>query len=274
MGPKMRITFSCFAVVMVALFVWRLVEGQWSVVNWGSLLIAAVCCLLVFVRFVFIFNFSYGLIMVLNAAFIYWMIPSVASGLMALACILYGLRLFLFTWQRTNSASYAEKTAAVIKADEYFPMPARIALWFQDVWLMAFHLMALYFVALRGELSVGVIVGSLTIFFGTVLEGGADWQKQKAKALSADALVTNGFFTRIRHPNYTGEILVQLGIVTAGLAVVASISDILAVIIAPTYIFILMIAESRRVDQVQQDRCGENTDYQQWRAKSGALLPF
>jgi len=274
MGRKIQIVFSCFAVVMLGLFIWRLVEDQWSLVNWGMLAVAAVCCLLVFVRFVFIFNFSYALIMVFNAVFIFWMLPSAASGLMALACVLYGLRLFLFTWLRTNSDSYSEKTAATKKVDEYFPMPARIALWIQDVWLMCFHLMGLYFAALHGELSGGVQVGIAMVFAGTILEGGADWQKQKAKAVSADALVTNGWFARLRHPNYTGEIMVQLGIVIAGLSVVASFSDVAAVIISPAYIIILMIAESRRVDQVQQDRCGDDPNYQQWRAKSGSLLPF
>jgi steroid 5-alpha reductase family enzyme len=272
-GAKIRIVFSVFALIMMVLFGYGALVGAWSLVNWGMLAVAFVCCLLVFVRFVYIFNFSYALCAVVNGALIWAVRPSAASALIGGAAIIYGLRLFVFSWLRTHSESYAGRVKNIVKADQEMPTPAKIVLYLMMTWLMTFHLMAVWFVADAAILSPGVITGGLVMLAGTLLEGVADWQKQRSKQQAPDAYIATGLFSRWRHPNYLGEIGLQVGLMIAGLSVISGAVDALTVVIAPLYITILMISESQRVDDYQVTRYGSDPVWREYRERSGALFP-
>ena len=53
----------------------------------------------------------------------------------------------------------------------------------------------------------------------------------------------------------------------------AAVGDFVAGVVAPLYIFILMVSESRRVDDYQITRYGGDPAYVEYRARSGSLLP-
>lgn len=273
MGRKIQIIFSGFALVMLGLTIWRVSAGLWSNLNWAMLAVAAVCCLLVFLRFVYIFTYSYALAAIINGALIWAWLPSPAGALAGGAAVFYGLRLLSFTWSRERSLSYAPRVANVIRADDMMPAPVKISLWLMCTLLLTYHLMAVVFAAGQATLSPGVVAGALLMILGTVIEGVADAQKQRSKEENAERLVTSGLFRRWRHPNYAGEILVQLGLMVIGLASVAGPVQALMVVIAPAYIAVLMMAEASRVDGSQAQKYGDGAEYGDWRKASGSLLP-
>ena len=273
MGRTIQIVFSVMALGMMGVFIWRWLAGEWTVVNWIMLIVAGLSCLLVFARFVYIFNFSYALCVALNAIVIGVLVPGPASWLLSAIALLYGLRLLWFTWQRTYSESYADKMVKIRLADDAMPMPAKISLWFFCLWLQTFHLMAIWFVAEAGAITPLVMGGAILMLAGTLVEAAADSQKQKAKLDNPDKLVTSGIFSRWRHPNYAGEVLFQLGLLLAGFSVVADISAALAILLSPAYIVILMVSECGRVDRLQEERWQDDSDYEAWRKRSFSLLP-
>ncbi|MDP6673433.1 MAG: DUF1295 domain-containing protein [Gammaproteobacteria bacterium] len=273
MGAKIRIIFSVFALIMMVLFGYGAVVGNWSIVNWGMFAVALVCCLLVFVRFVYIFNFSYALCAIFNGVLIWALRPSVASALICSAAILYGLRLFTFSFMRTRGESYAGRMKNIIKADQEMPLPARIMLYIMVTWLMTFHLMAAWFVASSAVLVPGVMVGGMVMLASTLLEGIADWQKQQSKNRAPAAYIASGLFSRWRHPNYLGEIGLQVGLIIAGLSVTDGVGDALIVVIAPLYIVILMISEAQSADEAQLKRYGSDPAWREYRERSGSLFP-
>ena len=243
LDKHIRKIFSVFALAMMVLFVLRLQADTWTGLNWIMLITSAVLCLLVFRCFVFIFNFSYSLACVANAMWIAVQWPSMATALLSGAMIIYGLRLFWFTWSRVNSESYAPRVAHVNTEDAKLPVPVKAAIWLQCSFLYTFHLFAIYLVAERGVLSLSVWLATVVIIVGTVIEGLADHQKQKAKSQASQDFVSDGLYARWRHPNYAGEILVQLGLIIAGVgAATAYWGDFAAVVIAPLYIILLMIS--------------------------------
>ena len=68
--------------------------------------------------------------------------------------------------------------------------------------------------------------------------------------------------------------LVQAGLILAGLvAVTAGWANYAAVTIAPLYVILLMIAESRNADTRLEDRHGSEQAFREYRAQSGSLLP-
>jgi steroid 5-alpha reductase family enzyme len=133
--------------------------------------------------------------------------------------------------------------------------------------------MALWLVTDRNELSGGILAGGALMLAGTLLEGVADWQKQRSKQNAPDRFYAEGLFTRARHPNYLGEILVQTGLICVAAACAVTLDDFLAGIISPAYIFILMVSEARRVDDYQASRYGSDPAYVAYRERSGSLLP-
>ena len=181
MGRKIQIIYQvCGLVMLVLLGVW-VSNGTWSATNYWMLGIAAVSCLLVFVRFLYVFNYSYALAAMLNGALLMITQPSSTTALLGGAAVLYGARLFLFSWSRQHHASYAPRMANVIKADEAMPEPIKLALWVNTSMLLTFHLMAVYFAALRPGLTAGIVAGGVIMILGTLIEGLADRQKQLVK---------------------------------------------------------------------------------------------
>ena len=280
MDRRVQVIFSAYGLVMLGLVIWRVSTGAWSALNWAMLGVAAVCCLLVFVRFVFVFNFSYALSALINGLLIAVWQGSPAAWLVGGAAALYGLRLLWFTWSRQHSDSYAPRVAAINQADDAMPAPAKLSLWVMCTMLMTFHLMAAAFAggqtAFAGAWAApswGVWLGSAVMLAGTLIEAVADHQKQQVKSRDTRLLVTHGLYRRWRHPNYAGEILLQAGLVIAGLASVMTPGDALVVAIAPSYIILLMVAEAHRVDGTQSLKYGDSEHYKAWRAHSGSLLP-
>ena len=274
MDKHIRKIFSLFVLVMIGLFVLALRGGFWSPLNWAMLGVAAICCVLVFRCFVYIFNFSYGLACVLNGLLLAVWFGNTVAILLGGVMALYGLRLFLFTLFRVRSESYAPRVENVQKADAAMPSGVKIALLVQCSFLYCFHLFPIYIAGQGGVVTATVLAGVAIILAGTLIEGLADAQKQKAKALVPDSFVTDGLFSRWRHPNYVGEILVQIGLIVVGLgAIPGGWVNYVAVTVAPLYIILLMIAECGRADRYMDLRYGDRNAFKAYVLRSGCYLP-
>lgn len=259
---------------MMILFGMRLAAGAWTELNWAMLLVSGLSCVLVFKCFVYIFNFSYALACIFNGLILALELPGIGSTLLGGAMFIYGLRLLLFTWNRVQSESYQPRVEAVQQADAQLPFFLKIVFWLQCTFMYTFHLFAIYLVGTSAASGPGIWLAAVIILAGTFIEGLADQQKQTGKAANPSSFVTNGLFARWRHPNYAGEIIVQIGLITAGLsAVSAGWGNYAAVTIAPLYVILLMLSECTRADKYQQLRYGDNPDYQAYLHRSGSLFP-
>jgi len=274
LDKHIRKIFSVFALVMLAMFIYAVIGGFWSNLNWLMLTGAAVCCVLVFRVFVYIFNFSYALVCILNGALLAVWFANGPAILLGGAMALYGLRLLLFTWFRTRSASYAVRVKNIQQADAQMPTPIKFALWVQCSLLYCFHQFATYIAAQAGWISPAVIAGTVLILAGTWIEGLADFQKQQAKATAPDQFVSHGLFSRWRHPNYSGEMLVQLGLIVAGVgSLTVGWINYVAVTVAPLYIILLMLSECTRGDRHMELRYGASEAFRDYARRSGSVLP-
>jgi steroid 5-alpha reductase family enzyme len=274
LDKHIRKIFSLFAVVMIALFVLRLRADIWAPLNWAMLGASVLVCVLVFRSFVYIFNFSYGLASMLNGALLAIWFANPPAILLGGAMFIYGLRLFLFTWFRVRSESYAFRVKISADADAKLPAAIKYALWVQCSFLYCFHLFGIYLAGEVAMLNASVIVAAGFILAGTLIEGLADAQKQKAKAIAPDLFVTTGLFSRWRHPNYIGELVVQTGLLIAGIGAVATgWGNYAAVIVSPLYVILLMIAECGRSDAYMELRYGNKAEFRQYKERSGSFLP-
>jgi len=229
-------------------------------------------CAIIFANFVLVFSYGYGISMVLvNAAVMAWR-PTPAALLIGGLGVLYGLRLTWFVYARYRSQGYSATRAKGERANSSVPLPLRLFMWVSCGWLMTFLAMPAWVVA-TGPISAGVLAGGALMLAGLVLESVADAQKQTAKAVNPATFVTAGLYSRLRHPNYLGEIIFQAGLIVAAAAAATGGWSLAAGIPGPLYIVILMYYAARDQDHQQSQRYGTDPAYQSWRNRTSCLLP-
>lgn len=271
-GP-LRIIFFLTVVLIWVLFGLALAGGTWSGTQWLMLGLAHLACGVVFVKFAYLFSYGYALSMVVVHLAVLAQKPSPAAALVAGLGAAYGLRLWQFVHARYRHPSYAAIRARGDQADATMPLPARLFLWIAVSWLMTYMGMAAYRVAEAGTLNAWVLAGAAIMALGLGLETVADRQKQQAKEQAPEEFVRVGLYASIRHPNYTGEMVFQAGLMLACIGSARSWLEYASCLIAPLYILILMYYAGRDADEQQAKRYGQDPAWQTYQQRSGCFLP-
>ncbi|MSR09249.1 MAG: DUF1295 domain-containing protein [Gammaproteobacteria bacterium] len=276
MGP-IRYIFPAFVFAMWVICGIGIATGQWTGIHWLLLGVAHLGCAIIFVNFVQVFAYGYGLSMVLaNGAVMAWQ-PAPAVLLIGGLGVLYGLRLTWFVYTRDRTQGYAATRAKGDRANAGVPLPLRLFMWVSCGWLMGFLAMPAWVASGAPGLTAGVLAGGALMLAGLVLEATADAQKQAEKTARPATFASTGLYARLRHPNYLGESIFQVGLVVAASA--AAIAGgmggwaIAAGLAGPLYIVILMYYAANDQDRQQSERYGQDAAYQAWRQKSSSLLP-
>jgi len=275
-----RKIFPVFVLLMWITAGFWIANDMWTGLNWVLAAMAAVICSIVFVNFVHVFNFGYAVcLIVLNTTILIAKGAPLGAVLIGGLLILYGIRLFTFVWTRYQHPSFTGRKTGIKMAHKALPKPVIVLLFLQTTTLMTFHAMTTYNIASKADrdgtngINAFVIVGAVVLALGLVIEAIADSQKQKAKHTDGARWIDTGLFARTRHPNYLGEILVQLGVVIAGIGAASTWYGYAAGFLAPTYIIILMLSATTGGEKAKFDKYGENPEFQLYAARSGALLP-
>jgi steroid 5-alpha reductase family enzyme len=271
-GP-LRTIFSLSILVLWVLFGIGLWSGQWTSTHWLLLGLAHACCLVIFLQFAWVFNYGYGLSVLACALALMALHPTPAGLLTGAIAALFGLRMLQFTHTRYTRSAYSTSGGRKHRQAPAVPVPFRIMMWVFVSWLMAGELMALAFIARDGALTPWVLAGAALMLAGLLMETVADQQKQSAKARDPEAFVSTGLYRLMRHPNYTGEIVFQVGIIVSCLGVVDGWWQLALSVVAPAYIVVLMVWSSGSLDESQQARFGADPAWQNYRARTGGLLP-
>jgi steroid 5-alpha reductase family enzyme len=268
-----RYIFPSFVIAMWVVCGVGLANGQWLGIHWVMLGLALLACGIIFANFVYVFSYGYGISMVLaNLGVMAWR-PVPAALLVGSLGIAYGLRLVWFVYARYRSPGYASLRAKGERANGGVPLPLRLFMWLSCGWLMAFLAVPTWVAAEAGELTTGILAGAGLMLAGLLLEAVADQQKQAAKAASPGTFVASGLYARLRHPNYLGEIIFQIGLLLIAVTSASGNWALVAGVLGPLYIVILMYYAARDQDNQQSTRYGNDPAYGPYRQKSSSLLP-
>lgn len=199
--------------------------------------------------------------------------PDARSWILAAMVIIWALRLGSFLFLRIR------RSGADSRFDEIKGQPLR----FLQVWIMQGLWVSLTasaaWIAMssteRVDFGVLTIVGIVVWLFGITFEIVADAQKSAFKADPANKgrFITTGLWSRSRHPNYFGEIVLWLGVFLVAAPALSGWQWI--ALLSPVFVFFLLTKVSGipLLEAKASRTWGDDAGYEAYRLRTPALLP-
>lgn len=127
----------------------------------------------------------------------------------------------------------------------------------------------------RVALDVFAVVGFLVWVAGFVIEVVADAQKSRFNADPANKgkFIQSGLWSRSRHPNYFGEILLWVGVAVIALPVLQGWQWV--ALVSPVFVTVLLTRVSGipLLEQKADKKWGGQPDYEEYKKKTPVLIP-
>ena len=119
------------------------------------------------------------------------------------------------------------------------------------------------------------ILGVLLFFAGFVIEVIADNQKSKFRSIeeNRDSFINEGLWSRSRHPNYFGEIILWLGITVMSISSFSGINYL--AIFSPIFTYLLLnyISGIRILEARGNEKWGHLDEYNNYKENTPKLIP-
>ena len=124
------------------------------------------------------------------------------------------------------------------------------------------------------ELNIIFFIGLFMFVFGFSLEIIADYQKTKFRSISAnkDKFISSGLWSKSRHPNYVGEIILWLGISVMSFSNLEGLQYITLISPIFTYWLLVYISGVSILEKSGQEKWGHLKEYQDYIKKTPKLI--
>jgi steroid 5-alpha reductase family enzyme len=187
--------------------------------------------------------------------------------------VIWAIRLGTFLFRRIRKAGKDDRF------DELKPSFIRfLNVWtIQGLWVtftMAAALAAIT-TTLRKDLDAFAVLGCLIWVFGFAFEVVADSQKSRFNANPANKgkFIQTGLWSRSRHPNYFGEIMLWIGIAIIALPVLQGWQWV--TLISPVFVTLLLTRVSGvpLLEKKADQKWGGQEEYEAYKKKTPVLIP-
>lgn len=193
--------------------------------------------------------------------------------LLAAVVLIWAVRLGSFLFGRV-SRSGADDRFDEIKGS----LPRFLGVWtIQGLWVSVTASAA--WIALSSPVSLGIdvfaVIGLLLWAIGFAIEVIADRQKSafRADPANRDTFISTGLWSRSRHPNYFGEILLWIGVAVITLPVLQGWQWV--GLVSPVFVALLITRVSGvpLLEAKAEAKWGDQADYQEYRRTTPVLIP-
>ena len=193
------------------------------------------------------------------------------SLLIVFAVLIWAIRLGNFLFKRVLKDGQDKRFSEIkIKPSSFFAAWTTQGLWVAICALSAWTAIA----SQRVELPI-VLIGFSIFLLGFVIEVVADKQKTDFRSLAhnQDAFITTGLWSKSRHPNYFGEIVLWIGIALMGAPFLEGIQ--LVTLISPIFTFVLIyfVSGVRILEDRADTKWGGQTEYESYKASTPIFFP-
>jgi steroid 5-alpha reductase family enzyme len=244
--------------------------------------IALVFSAIGFLRLVYFISVGYAFsIAAMAAAVILWWFGdmswlSLAQNLLLLT---WGLRLGIFLVQRERRTDYSKITEVHERSREV-AVAYKALIWVTVALLyVAMFSPSLFAVAPLPEATSAWVpfwqgLGVLVMAGGLTMEALADKQKSDFKAVAPSAFCNVGLYSKMRCPNYMGEILFWVGNFVAGMAFYMTGMRWMIALVGLVCLVLIMLGSAKRLEESQTQRYGAKEAYRAYIATTPVLVPF
>lgn len=195
------------------------------------------------------------------------------SFLLAALVIIWAARLGTFLFRRI------QKAGKDVRFDDLKPSFFRfLNVWtIQGLWVtftLAAALVAIT-TSVRKELGIFAIVGTLIWLFGFGFEVISDNQKSifRADPVNKGKFIQSGLWSKSRHPNYFGEIVLWIGVAVIALPVLRGWGWV--ALISPLFVTLLLTRVSGipMLEKSADEKWGGQDDYEDYKKRTPVLIP-
>lgn len=195
------------------------------------------------------------------------------SILVAALVVVWAIRLGAFLFSRIQKAGKDDRF------DEIKPSFMRFlnAWTIQGLWITFTAAAALVTItsAARKELDAFAIIGALVWVIGFAIEIIADGQKSRFNADPSNKgrFIRTGLWSRSRHPNYFGEIVLWIGVAIIAVPVLHSWQWV--AMISPLFVTLLLTRVSGipLLEKKAEAKWGGQEEYEEYKKNTPALIP-
>ena len=195
------------------------------------------------------------------------------SILLLVLVVVWAARLGAFLFSRIS------KAGKDVRFDEMKPSFFRfLNAWnIQGLWVVFTLSAALVAIttSIRKELGIFAIAGTLIWLFGFGFEVIADNQKSKFRATPENKgkFIQTGLWSKSRHPNYFGEIVLWIGVAIIALPVLRGWQWV--ALISPLFVTLLLTRVSGvpMLEKSADEKWGGQDDYEAYKERTPVLIP-
>tara|TARA_B100001758_G_C18365546_1_gene588261 strand:+ start:10 stop:855 length:846 start_codon:yes stop_codon:yes gene_type:complete len=193
--------------------------------------------------------------------------------ILVLLISIWTIRLGLFLFMRIHKAGEDKRFRTIKTSASQFFMTFTLS----GLWVTLCSMCALVAISSPEGLVMNALtyVGIILFIIGFGIEIVADNQKTAFRSIEAnkDSFITSGLWSKSRHPNYFGEVLLWFAIAVISFSSLEGLQ--LVTLISPVFTYILLVYVSgvRMLEDMNDKKWADNEQYKSYKKNTPMLFP-
>ena len=193
--------------------------------------------------------------------------------ILVLLISIWTIRLGLFLFMRIHKAGEDKRFRTIKTSASQFFMTFTIS----GLWVTLCSMCALVAISSPEGLVMNALtyVGIILFIIGFGIEIVADNQKTAFRSIEAnkDSFITSGLWSKSRHPNYFGEVLLWFAIAVISFSSLEGLQLITLISPVFTYILLVYVSGVRMLEDMNDKKWADNEKYKSYKKNTPMLFP-
>ena len=193
--------------------------------------------------------------------------------ILVLLISIWTIRLGLFLFMRIHKAGEDKRFRTIKTSASQFFMTFTLS----GLWVTLCSMCALVAISSPEGLVMNALtyVGIILFIIGFGIEIVADNQKTAFRSIEAnkDSFITSGLWSKSRHPNYFGEVLLWFAIAVISFSSLEGLQLITLISPVFTYILLVYVSGVRMLEDMNDKKWADNEQYQSYKKNTPMLFP-